>query len=429
MTIYQIISVLFFITTSVLFLFLIKKSKKLQAVELVLSNQAPNDTSNTNNDESSLANFIVNDEHGESVITAHEIYKLPKNTLEIETAKSNRPFVSHLLADVTKSGISVPNKTIELAFKTDIQQGLDSGDYMMMTTKNNEVLADAINSKTKKLVGKGRVIQGGKLKQCIAGAFQVASIVVAQAHLAEISQSLKEIHSSLDDIKDRLDIMETSKIKGAITYFEKVVGMIRDNNTPDSLDPAIATNLEGCIKESHQSVHSILSRFESLIKNIKAFEAVDTFGTKDTYSALKKLALQMEDIGKDYSLLLQLEVISVSLLGYLDPKGTKFTRMDLKQESFENLIQQYLDVCNVKAKEQFFDTGSKFNERNTLETRRENICHKASLTSNELLNDLKIKQTQKLEIEKQLAFFEDDEIRMGITFDANGDVQRSALLV
>ncbi|MCK8121859.1 hypothetical protein [Pseudoalteromonas sp. 2CM32C] len=438
MNIYVIVIVAISIVSLFLMIYLITENKKLKSYksdneeakrESALK-LASDDVDNfkQGQDESIASNFKVMDSSGNNIITAHEIYKLPTNSVDITNDSAMNGWATHFLTDATKAGMSIPNRTIELAFKADIQKGLDAGKYTIMTTKTNERLADVIDVNTKKIVGKGRIVEGGRVKQFAAGAFHIASIAVAQSHLADISKNLKAINSSLGDISKHLEVLDTGKIKGAISYYEQVAALIEKNNNPDSLGSSIKVNIEANIKDSHVWVSSVFDKFKYLISQIEGLDDADNFGTSSTYADFKKRVKQVESIGRDYDLLMKFNNMSIAILGYLDPQNTEYTRMDIKEANWKVLVEKYVVACRNKSIQYFQDKGSLFNSSETLETRSENINNTATLISHSLLSDLNLMAQQKEAIEQHLEIFKQDELRMSIKFNNEGNIEKSVLL-
>src|SRR3546814_16829095 len=118
--------------------------------------------------------------------------------------------VRHMASDLYKGAASVSNKTVEVIFKAEIQHGFADGTYTLMKTRSGEVLADAVDS-SGSVVGKGRLIQGGKARQLASGAFQLVSIAVAQSHLADIERSLSAIKDSISEILERSEERRVGK--------------------------------------------------------------------------------------------------------------------------------------------------------------------------------------------------------------------------
>src|SRR3546814_18079119 len=103
-----------------------------------------------------------------------------------------------------------------------------------MKTRSGEVLADAVDS-SGSVVGKGRLIQGGKARQLASGAFQLVSIAVAQSHLADIERSLSAIKDSISEILERQENEDKSRITGAFDYLREIAAYMRELRCPDEL--------------------------------------------------------------------------------------------------------------------------------------------------------------------------------------------------
>ncbi len=146
--------------------------------------------------------LAIFDENGLKVLESREIKQIPARAHLVGPSSSAINRVEHLAADLFKAAGSVPNKTVEVIFKPEIHQGLVDGTYTLMRTKSGEVLADAVDT-SNKVVGKARLIQGGRAKQLAGGAFQLVSIAVAQSHLADIEKSLSAIKGSISEILER----------------------------------------------------------------------------------------------------------------------------------------------------------------------------------------------------------------------------------
>jgi len=139
----------------------------------------------------------------------------------------------------------------------------------------------------------------------------------------------------------------------------------------------------------------IFDKFNYLIKQIECLDDADNFGTSSTYADFKNRVKQVESIGRDYDLLMKFNNMSIAILGYLDPKNTEYTRMDVKEADWKELVKKYVVACREKSIQYFQDKGSLFNSTETLETRSENINNTAALISHSLLSDLNLMAKQK----------------------------------
>jgi hypothetical protein len=102
--------------------------------------------------------------------------------------------------------------------------------------------------------------------------------------------------------------------------------------------------------------------------------------------------------------------------------------MDIKEADWKVLVEKYVVACRNKSIQYFQDKGSLFNSSETLETRSENINNTATLISHSLLSDLNLMAQQKEAIEQHLEIFKQDEMRMSIKFNNEGNIEKSVLL-
>ena len=182
----------------------------------------------------SSCEFEIVDENGRAVIKATELSEMPSRAYNIVSSESAINRVQHMAADLFKGFVGTPNKTVSVVFKPEIQKGLSNGAYTLLRTNSGEILLDAVDS-SGKIVGKGRMIQGGRASQLAAGAFQLVSIAVAQSHLNDIEKSLTDIKSSLTEIIDRQENEDKSKITGAYDYLAEIAMFMKELRCPEEL--------------------------------------------------------------------------------------------------------------------------------------------------------------------------------------------------
>ena len=178
---------------------------------------------------------IVNTHNNEVVLEATTIPSIPSNSHQISS--NNLQINTHIFSDILKGFISVPNRTIKIVFDSKIQKGLDNGKYTLMKSENGKTFADAVN-KNGKIVGKGKIVESGQLRQIVSSIFQITSIAVAQSHLDDINKNLKEIKDILYDIQNYLEATEQAKIEGSIKYLKQIAVNIENLKPSDSLSPA-----------------------------------------------------------------------------------------------------------------------------------------------------------------------------------------------
>lgn len=371
--------------------------------------------------------FRIQSESGEAVLECYEITRFPKKAIEVESSSELAKRSTHLISDIVKGSIGIPNKTVEVVFKPEITKGLKEGTYVLMQTKNGETLADAVDAAGKKIVGKGRIVEGGKLKQLSVGAFNLLSIAVAQSHLASIESSLSDIKGQLKDIKDKLSANDYSELKGAIDYYTEIKDKISLNNSPSELSENIANSVEILHKDSHTWRNKIFKDFEDLIDSVKALKDLDTFGTENTFKKLMELIKGVERISERYALLLQLSLISKAVLYYVDPSSKKFTPLKVEMETWHKHVDDFENAIYGKATSVL--TKAVWNESSTLESRKNNILLQAKLYRHEISDNAKWFADSYARLESNMSsMFDAGEIKLALEFDSNGDVSRTALL-
>lgn len=133
----------------------------------------------------------------------------------------------------------------------------------------------------------GRITEQAKLlspenleKIVNAGAlFQVASVIVAQKHLADISQKLTEIKKTVDDIhKHQKDKRETD-ITGAVDYFKQIAPSILAGELRDSYEHQIE-KYEGELLSIRNHLLKDIKNQNHEIENLKDGHIFGTEGIK-----------------------------------------------------------------------------------------------------------------------------------------------------
>lgn len=372
--------------------------------------------------------FRIENEFDQQIVAeGYEIARFPRNSIEINPTSELAKQSTHFISDIVKGAVGIPDKTVELVFKAEIAKGLNDGRYVLMQTKNGETLADAIDATGKKIVGKGRIVEGGKLKQFTVGAYNLLSIAVAQSHLANIDNKLAQINNQLKDIKDKLSNNDCSEFQGAIDYYTLVTEKISFYESPTELSEVSAVNLEQIHKDSHVWRNKVFKDFNGLIKKIQHLEDQDNFGSENTYKRFLELIEDVELISHRYALLLQLSLISKTLLYYLDPVSKRFTKIVVDIEKWKSLINDFDNAVEARVSKLF--NGVFFNESSTLECRRQNILLTARVYQANISNHTRdfIEGYESLE-RKMMKLMDSNEIRIAVAFDSEGQVARTALI-
>lgn len=371
--------------------------------------------------------LVMFDENGIIVLESREIDKIPARAYPVETSSSAIGLVKHLAADLFKGAASVPSKTVEIIFKPEIHQGLVDGTYRLMETKSGEILADAVDA-SNKVVGKARLIQGGKAKQLAGGAFQLVSIAVAQSHLADIERSLSAIKSSISEILERQENEDKARITGAFDYLREIATHMKELRCPDELPQQKRNAIEAIIKDSYSWRNKLEEDMNSLINQISILTDLDTFGTGDTYERLKSLIEKIRPLLKRRELLLNLASAINFVTAYLDPAKREYSKLDVNEDHWSGLIDKFKDA--VLNRESALMGKAFWNSSETLQLRKDKL---RSLSSDyhRTGND---QQTHYLALRNSLAenmsrfIGPSGDVRIAISFDGHGNVGGAAIV-
>lgn len=371
--------------------------------------------------------FTIENDESERVLECNEINRFPRKSNELDLGSGLAKKSTHLISDIVKGAVNVPGKTLEVVFKPDIAKGLKEGTFVLNSTKSGENLAVAKDAVTNKFVGQGRVIEGGKLKQLSVGAFNLLSIAVAQSHLASIEKNLDDIKGQLKDIKDKLNNNDVAELQGAIEYYNEVKQRIANLQSPSELSAFISNNLEAVNKDSHAWRAKVFNDFETLIEKINNLKSQDTAGTENTFNKLKEYIAEAEKIADRYALLLRLGAISKAMLLYIDPAGKKFTALQVDLDTWNELVGKLKATLIDKADQLL--SKALFNERATLDTRTEYIGYQTKLFLHTIGENQRwfTESCARLE-DTRNAMLHSGEIKVGLAFDEQGKVIRTALL-
>lgn len=372
-------------------------------------------------------NLAIFDDSGLKVLESREIEKIPARAHMVESSSSAINRVRHLAADLFKGAASIPNKTVEVVFKPEIHQGLIDGTYTLMKTKSGEVLADAVDA-SNKVVGKARLIQGGKAKQLAGGAFQLVSIAVAQSHLADIERSLNAIKGSISEVLERQENEDKARITGAFDYFREIAAHMKELRCPDELPQQKRNAIEGIIKDSYSWRNKLEEDMASLISQISNLTDLDTFGTGDTFERLKSLIERIRPLLKRRELFLNLASAINFVTAYLDPAKRDYSKIDVNEDRWTDLINQFKK--SVLDRESTLMEESFWNSNETLQLRKDKIKSLAS-DYHRSGND---QQTEYLALRSSLTesmsrlIDPSGNVRIAISYDGQGNVGGAAIL-
>lgn len=347
----------------------------------------------------------------------------PSNAFPIPANSSTLSQFRQLALDAGKAALLVPGRTLEVIFKPEIQAGLKNGTLALMTTKDGETLADAIDATNKRVAGKGRLVEGGKVRQLASAGFQLVSIAVAQAHLAEIADGLRALNSKLDSITNRLESNDVAEIEGPIEYVRELATFVQKQGNPKALSAEMAHSLEATIRESHSWQRKALRHLDDLVKEAESIQDLDTFGTGSTFEAIKAIISKAKILTVRRDFYGEFASMVNTLTAFIDPKRARFTLANTASEEWDRLWSQMHSVMMSKAA-LYFNVDVRFNRESTLAERRGLIHAEVEKLKTLSLNRSATLAHRAHRIEQMVAVLpaHGHPVRMALSMDDKGDV-------
>ncbi|MGE0884281.1 MAG: hypothetical protein AB7P14_12110 [Blastocatellales bacterium] len=176
------------------------------------------------------------------------------------------------------------NHLMEVVINGDLVRAADGNGLRAFTMTSNRITQNA------------RLYEASNLQNLVnaAAIFNVASVVVAQKHLADISIKLDEIKDGIQGISQFLDNQRKSRIRATCSYLEEVYQAIQGGDFPD----ASRNQLEDCERELLEIQEHLMTEYRQ--KADRRVKHVEMFGTEslttDIANKLHELELLADDI-------------------------------------------------------------------------------------------------------------------------------------
>ncbi|MDU6925227.1 hypothetical protein [Franconibacter helveticus] len=379
------------------------------------------------NEEESLRLTLLN-ENQQPIIVAQPLDVFPNDASQFITEPRELSRVADLAGQIFSGYASVPNRTVELLFKPEIKKGLESGAYKMMQTTTGETLADVVDKGSRKIVGKARIIEGGKIKQLAAGSFQLLSIIVAQSHLADINRTLNDIQASLSDLRTTIENEKLAKIHGRIEYLQGLIVKLKNGDFDTETSQQIKNKIEDTVTDANEWQSNLFFDVKSLIDAINNQQDADRFGTGDTYKALLAHVEKINALALRHNLILKLALLLNYLGACLDPTSKSFSQFRVKSDGWQQ-IMALLHSAIVSRSETLLK-NARFNSDELLELRR----FKLMQTVSESVNAAQYAQANfdieylGLQNNLQKVVSDSGKFRLAIAFDEQGGVSKAAIV-
>lgn len=249
-----------------------------------------------------------------------------------------------------------------------------------------------------------------------AAVWQVASVVVAQKHLADISAKLDEIKQGIDDIKGIVQDKLDGDIEGTYRYLCTVARSFKMGEVPK----VARIELESCRRELLQTESGLLRMFKRRLD--QTVEHKETWGTEDLLTDTVRRYTELDKITASLMTCFKTEALAWHVLS-LYP-GEEAMAQVWKEETIESMaafarLQEKIK-STVNADAARFQ--SLFNFESTLEGRRSVVRSAAEESMNAI-----VQSTSQVEagMEKTVLMLEhnNDPIRLGVEI-IDGQIQQ-----
>lgn len=219
-----------------------------------------------------------------------------------------------------------------------------------------------------------RLFEAGKLQNMVSAAafWQVASVLVAQKHLADISQKLDEIKQGIDRISRFLEVERRARIQATYQYLYQAYQAFTAGELSDSL----RYQLENCERDLLAIQLHLINEYKNIVT--QSVEHRDFVGTGDLKDDIEKKIVYLNCVKNDLFLCFKTRVAAWHLLSLYpgEPALRAARRQDITTGLEEMTVlsnmtrtQLDLDTSNIRAF---------WNKKSTLQERRAAVRSKTA---------------------------------------------------
>jgi len=241
---------------------------------------------------------------------------------------------------------------------------------LVRAADGNGLRAFAMNGKS--IAEQARLFEVSNLQNMInaAAIWQIASVVVAQKHLADISKKLDEIKAGVQHISQFLENQRKSRVLATYDYLVQVYLAIKGGDLPDSS----RINLESCERDLLEIQHHLEMEYRQKVG--KKVEHTEVFGTEELTNDIGEKISELEAITGDITLCLKTRIAAWHVLSLFpgDPQLKVARRASIQKsiDSFSGLAPYFdeslrNEIASVNA---FWNIGS------TLDARKRSLKNK-----------------------------------------------------
>lgn len=246
---------------------------------------------------------------------------------------------------------------------------------LVRAADGNGLRAFAMNGKS--ISEQARLFEVSNLHNMInaAAIWQIASVVVAQKHLADISRKLDEIKAGVQNISQFLENQRKSRVLATYDYLGQVYWAIKGGDLPDSSRIA----LESCERDLLEIQHHLEMEYRQKVD--KKIEHTEKFGTEVLTNDIGMKLSELEELTGDITLCMKTRIAAWHVLSLFpgDPQ-LKVARQDSIQKSIDSL-SGLAPHLKESLKSEIAAVDSFWNKDSTLDARKKILRSKCMATA------------------------------------------------
>lgn len=302
---------------------------------------------------------------------------------------------------------------------------------MEVSIKGDLVRAADGNGLRAMAIGKGgvkehaRLFEVDKLQSAInaAAVWQIASVIVAQKHLADINEKLEEIKSAIKGVSQWLDNQRKARLNSIFDYLQQGVRAIHAGE----LSANLRQEFESCERDLAEIFDHLAAEFEQEAK--KKVDHKEMLGTEELASDLGKKIDRLSQLAGDMQMALKVRAGCLHLVR-LYPGETKL--VEARRESIERALRRMQELVSSMGGEvgaeissmssyankftSFFGSTALEDRKSNLRSKRDRALSDASGGAKRLENGLRLTDSRFLEFDRPTRILV--EVREGVLVGA-----------
>ena len=230
--------------------------------------------------------FTAYSPQDEVILSIKPIAKLPMQRVRLSDPNGLAALNAQQLAsDLVSRSMRLAGRSVQITFDPKIREGLKIGTLKIMSARGGGERAIAVDAVNSRIAGHARIktAVGMQVGPVI---FEIVSMAVGQAHLAEINKNLMHIRQGIEDLRAISKDEQLSEIFGSLTYLKDMAANVFCLQDSRELLAPKLQQLESTKLQLHRWLHRLKTEASRHRTTIATQKDEDTFGTGSAYSKL-----------------------------------------------------------------------------------------------------------------------------------------------